>query len=140
MTDLSARAVILGTLVDTLGTLIAGEILYGVVGVASGVASAEELSVIIDGSVTLQLVTVVLGLAMTAAGAYVAARAAKANERAHAFAVGVVSTVLGFTVVFATPESAPFWAQATSLMLTIPAAFVGGEIRRAIVGGARPAR
>jgi putative flippase GtrA len=63
----------------------------------------------------------------------------KGTERLHAFAVGVLSTVVGFTVVFAAPETQPFWSQAASLILTIPAAFAGGEIRRATMGrGRRP--
>ena len=139
MTELNVRAVLIGSLVDIVGSFIAGGIFFAALGVASGAASAEELNAAYDASVTLQLVTLVLGLVMTGAGAYVAARMTKGAERLHAFAVGVISTAIGFTVVFAAPETQPFWSQAASLILTIPAAFAGGEVRRATTGrGRRP--
>jgi uncharacterized integral membrane protein len=138
VTELSARAVLVGSLVDILGSFIVGALFFGVLGATSGVTSAEELARIYDTSLQLQVTTLALGLAMTGVGAYVAARIAKPGlERLHAFAVGVISTTMGFTIVFAAPESAPFWSQATSLILTIPAAFIGGEIRRALAGAGR---
>jgi peptidoglycan/LPS O-acetylase OafA/YrhL len=139
MTELNARAVLIGSLVDIVGSFVVGGIFFAVIGTASGATTAEELNTVYDTSMTFQLVTLVLGLAMTGVGAYVAARMTKGTERLHAFAVGVISTAIGFTVVFAAPETQPFWSQAASLILTIPAAFAGGEIRRAMLGrGRRP--
>ncbi len=139
MSDLKIRAVLIGSVVDTLGTFILAGLFFAALGSTTGAASAEELNRIYDGSVALQIATLSLGLVMTAAGAYVAARLATGAERLHAFAVGVVSTAMGFSVVFAAPETSPFWSQAASLILTIPAAFAGGEIRRATAGrGRRP--
>ncbi len=139
MSDLNVRAVLIGSLVDVVGSFFAGGVFFAVLGTASAASSADELNRIYDASVPLQIVTLVLGLAMTGAGAYVAARLVRGAERLHAFAVGVVSTAVGFTVVFAAPESQPFWSQAASLILTIPAAFAGGEVRRALASGRRPA-
>jgi hypothetical protein len=139
MSELNVRAVLIGSLVDIVGSFFVGGIVFAVIGMASGATTAEELNTVYDTSVTLQLVTLVLGLAMTGVGAYVAARMTKGTERLHAFAVGVISTAIGFTVVFAAPETQPFWSQAASLILTIPAAFAGGEVRRATIGrGRRP--
>lgn len=139
MKDLNVRAVLIGSLVDILGSFILGGVFFAVLGSATGAPSAEELSRIYESSLQLQMSTVALGLTMTAIGAYVAARLTKGFERMHAFAVGVVSTAMGFSIVFAAPESSPFWSQAASLILTIPAAFVGGEVRRATAGQGRRA-
>lgn len=139
MAGLNIRAVLVGSLVDILGSFFIGALFFGILGATSNATTPEELNRIYDGSPPLQVTTMLLGLVMTATGAYVAARMAKGTERLHAFAVGVVSTTMGFTIVFAAPETAPFWSQAASLILTIPAAFAGGEIRRATVGrGRRP--
>jgi hypothetical protein len=140
MSELNVRAVVTGSLVDIVGSFVVGSLFFAAIGVASGATSTEELNTVYDTSVTLQLVTLGMGLTMTGAGAYVAARMTKGAERLHAFAVGVISTAISFTVVFAAPESQPFWSQAASLILTIPAAFAGGEVRRATIGrGRRPA-
>ncbi len=139
MTDLNVRAVVVGSLVDIVGSFIVGGVLFAVLGTASGATSAEELTRTYDASLPFQVVTLLLGLVMTGVGAYVAARMATRAERLHAFAVGVVSTATGFTIVFTAPDTQPFWSQAAALILTIPAAFVGGEVRRVTAGkGRRP--
>jgi hypothetical protein len=138
MSDLSVRAVLIGSLVDVVGSFFAGGVFFAILGTASAARSADELNFIYDSSVPLQIVTLAIGLVMTGVGAYVAARLVRGAERLHAFAVGVVSTTVGFTIVFAAPESQPFWSQAASLILTIPAAFAGGEVRRAVAPGKRP--
>jgi len=139
MSELNLRAVVTGSLVDIFGTFVLGALFFFVLENVMSTTSPEELTRTYDGSPALQVVTLALGLAMTAVGAYVAARLSKGTERLHAFAVGLVSTVTGFLIVFSAPESSPFWSQAASLILTIPAAYVGGEIRRLTAGpGRRP--
>lgn len=137
MTELKVRAVLIGSLVDILGSFILGAAVFAVVSATTGVTATADLTRLYDASAPLQLVTLALGLVMTATGAFVAARLTPGTERLHAFAVGAVSTLMGFSIVFSAPESSPFWSQAASLILTIPAAFAGGEIRRAIVKPAR---
>lgn len=139
MTDLNMRAVLVGTLVDVVGSILVGGLVFAIIAGASGASTSEQLTALIDASTSLQVLSLVLGLAGTAAGAYVAARMVRGTERVQAFGVGVLSTLIGFTVVFSSPTSSPFWLQATSLIFTIPAAFVGGEIRRAMVATRRPA-
>lgn len=130
MSQLNVRAVLIGSLVDIGGTFLVGSLLIAAVATATGATTPEDLARTLDGSPTLQLATLAVGLLMTLLGAYVAARLAPEAERLHAFAVGVISTLIGFSSVFASPESSPFWAQAAGLILTVPAAFAGGEIRR----------
>ncbi len=133
--ELVVRAVVIGSLVDTIGTLVAGLLFEAAVSASSAVSSADELAALVYASVPLQLAQLALGLSLTAIGAYVAATLAKKEPRLHAFAVGVVSTGISFVFVFSAPEGAPFWAEAVGLLLTIPAAFVGGEVRRALASG-----
>ncbi len=135
--DLNVRAVVVGALVDTIGTLIVGLLFDAAVSAAYASPSADALAAMVYHSVPLQLAQLALGLALTAIGAYVAAHLAKKEPLLHAFAVGVISTGVGFIFVFSAPEGAPFWAEAAGLILTIPAAFLGGEIRLVIAGGGR---
>jgi hypothetical protein len=133
MTGLIPRAVIIGSLVDNAGTLVANAVFGALVAQLAGATSVEDLATVIEGSIALQAVQLALGLSFTAVGAYVAAQLATGNERTNAFAVGVLSTLIGFLFVFTAPESAPFWVEAAGLLLTIPAAFLGGELRLAVV-------
>ena len=133
MTGLIVRAVIIGSLIDNAGTLLVNAIFGALVAAFSGATTSEDLTMVIEGSIALQVVQLVLGLSLTATGAYVAAMLAKGNERTNAFAVGVLSTAIGFLFVFTAPEVAPFWAEAVGLLLTIPAAFLGGELRLAVL-------
>lgn len=130
MTDLNVRAVLIGSLVDIGGSILVGGAVFAVIGALAGASTPEQFTALLDGSMPLQLASLALGLLFTAIGGYAAARMVRGTERIQAFGVGVVSTLIGFTVVFASPESSPFWLQAASLMLTIPAAFAGGEVRR----------
>ncbi|MEK6620811.1 MAG: hypothetical protein AABZ26_07560 [Chloroflexota bacterium] len=129
MIGLDVRAVLVGSLVDISGSIVVGGAILAFAGAVMGATSPEQLSAAFDGSTGLQALSLVLGLAFVSLGAYVAARVARTAERLHAFAVGIISTTVGFAFVFAAPESSPFWYQAVSLILTIPAAFAGGEVR-----------
>jgi hypothetical protein len=131
MTDLNVRAVLVGSLVDVGGSILVGGLVFTLIGAISGASTPEQFTALLDGSVPLQIASLALGLLFTGVGGYVAARMVRGTERVQAFGVGVVSTLIGFTVVFASPESSPFWLQAASLLFTIPAAFAGGEVRRA---------
>ena len=132
MTGIDTRAVLFGALVDNLGTFIVGPLFGLAVAQVSGAQSDEDLRLVIEGSAALLLVQMALGLAMTGLGAYTAATLAKGNERANAFAVGVVAVFVSFTLTFLAPESAPFWVEAAGLLLLIPVAFLGGEARLAV--------
>lgn len=131
-TDLDLRAIVIGSLVDNVGTLLVGLAFDAAVSTSSSIADPTELAAMVYASVPLQIIQLALGLALTATGAFVAATIAKKDPRLQAFAVGVVSTAIGFIFVFSAPEGAPFWSEAAGLLLTIPAAFVGGELRRLI--------
>jgi hypothetical protein len=133
LTNRTALAAAIGFGVDYFGTFLAAALFRSAVASSAGATSAEDFVTIVEGSLELQVALLVLGLSLTVIGAFVAAWIATGNERAAAFAVGIMSTLIAFVELFAAPESGPFWAVAVGLLLTIPAAFVGGEARRAMV-------
>jgi hypothetical protein len=124
-------AVATGVLVDIAGALLSGTLLVTAVALSTGATSPEQINALFDGSPGLMGASVGLGVLFTGIGAFVAASLARGAELQHAFAVGIVSTALSFLMVFASPEGQPFWAQAISLILLIPAAFAGGLARLA---------
>lgn len=126
---ISFRAVIVGSLVDITGSIVVGGAVLAFVAALQGATTAEQMAAMFDASAGLQLLSMVLGLFFVSVGGYVAARLARGAERANAFAVGVLSTAVSFLIVFNAPETAPFWYEAVSLVLTVPAAFLGGEFR-----------
>jgi hypothetical protein len=138
MSDLRPRAIVIGSLTDVLGTMLIGStIVIAIAAIVTGADSAERLNEALAVSTPLQVLSLALGLTFTAVGGYVAARLAPGAERAQAFAVGVVSTTVGFLFALSGSGAYPFWLEASGLILTIPAAFAGGEIRRLTVGERR---
>ncbi len=122
---LNVRAILIGFLVDLVGTSLFGLLLSG----ALAAAGQNEQQLAQDAGYLLG--TLGLGLSSTALGSYVAARLARAAELNHAFVVGVLSTVSGFASVFGAPAVVPFWYEAAGLLLTLPAAIAGGSLRLA---------
>ena len=104
MIGLDVRAVLVGSLVDISGSIVVGGAILAFAGAVMGATSPEQLSAAFDGSTGLQALSLVLGLAFVSLGAYVAARVARTAERLHAFAVGIISTTVGFAVVFVVPK------------------------------------
>ena len=135
MSEIDGRtltAAFVGEIVDFVGSQIVGYLFGLAVLASSGGTTPDDLKVIVDGSLPLQLAYVFLASLLTLVGAFTAGSLAKGKERTAAFLVGVLSTVFNFIAVFTAPESLPFWAEAAELLLTIPAAFLGGEARLAI--------
>jgi hypothetical protein len=104
---LNGRAIIIGWLVDTLGSIALGAVISGI---------------------TMGLV---LGVLMVTLGAYVAARIAGRSELVHAFAVGALAEVTGILLLLAFGDlGVPRWYIVCSLLLMLPFAMLGGVIRR----------
>jgi hypothetical protein len=141
---LQVRAVLTGVLVDIGGSLLAQILIFVVLGLtipnAPDRAGDAPQNVAVPPDPAFWGPLLAIGLLFTALGAYVAARIAKGAELENAFAVGIVSTAIGFTFVFLSPEASPFWVQAAGLLLTIPAAFVGGLLRVATRTWEQPRR
>ena len=122
-------AIAAGWLTDLGLSLLFFMVLAGIVG-GDG-SSAEDVARRMNGSVELLASTLVVGLAFTGIGGYVAAALAKQQHIRHAVAVGLLSLGLGLSSLFAAgPGDQPIWASFASVVLTLPFAAFGGYYRQ----------
>ena len=120
------KAVILGFLVDFVGTFVVMAIIGGIAGFVyamnDGDISAFEES--IYSNTLLMLFTVLLGSGFTVLGGYIAGRVARESLLFNASLVGVAGIAIG---VFFWGD-APLWYDMTGFLLAVPAACLGGLI------------
>jgi uncharacterized membrane protein len=144
MPSISIKAIVVGAVIDIGGSMLVGGLfvfVYMLV-LASQNVPQEELQRRVLADQDYYIVSLVLGLAFMAVGAFVAARMARAREMAHALWVGLVAVAVSVPLVAAGDTSAyPSWYMPVSFALTIPAALVGGYIarRRTIASAGRAA-
>jgi hypothetical protein len=67
--------------------------------------------------------------ACIAAGGYVTAWVAQRSEVRHAAIMGAIEVVLTLMAMQAFPGKAPLWFWIATLVITVPAAWVGGLLR-----------
>jgi hypothetical protein len=123
-------AVFLGVLTDVGGSIAGGIALTALLPGMSepGPGSApSQLPVPGDGYLWLSLL---VGLCFTGLGGHVAARVANNREYYHALLVGVASLVIGELMIAMTNEAYPLAHRLIGDLLVIPAALVGGHLRR----------
>ena len=137
MTDrapLHTIAVAAGVIVDLAATLIVG---FAVMVVGMAVAGAKGQSM--DGLTDVWMTEtpalaafIVIGLAGVVAGGYVAAAIARRDHVRHAVWVGLITLVIGagFVLIPSDDPPTPFWYDAVSALLTVPAAVAGGALAR----------
>ena len=122
-------AIAAGWLTDLGLSLLFFMVLAGIVG-GEG-ASPEDIARRMNGSVELMLATLVVGLAFTGIGGYVAAALAKRRHVQHAVAVGLLSLGLGLSGLAAGGENAqPLWLTLAGIVFTVPFAAFGGYYRQ----------
>ncbi len=124
-------AVVLGFLVDTVGTIlfqVIAAFAFGLALASSGVAP-PDIAAAIDESLGFRLFSMIGGMGFTVLGAYVGARFANHAEYATAFAVGVASLLFGEAMLLTIPNDLPLWQRLLGDLLVIPAAVVGGHLR-----------
>ncbi|MFC1613914.1 hypothetical protein ACFL5K_01305 [Gemmatimonadota bacterium] len=138
----SIKAVIVGWLVDVLGSQIFGGILgvvAGVILVTKGTIDQETMQAYFSNSVWFLTVGFILGLCFTMLGGYLAARIAKFAELKHALGVGILSLVTGSLFVLLTGANpGSTWLLLAALILTVPAALLGGYLRMVTAKGKEP--
>ena len=122
-------AVAAGWLTDLGLSLLFFMVLAAIVGREG--ASAEDVARRMNGSVELTVTTLIVGLAFTGIGGYVAAALAKQQHIQHGVGVGLLSLGLGLsTLVAAGPGEQPSWVTLAGLVFTVPFAAFGGYYRR----------
>jgi hypothetical protein len=133
MPSLSIKAIAVGALIDIGGSMVVGgayTLVYALL-LASQNVPPEELQRRVLADPAYYVITLLMGLAFMAVGAYVAGRIARVREMAHALWVGLVAVIVSVPLVAAADTSAyPSWYLPVSFALTIPAALVGGQIAR----------
>jgi hypothetical protein len=135
-TGIKIRPVIVGAVVDFLGTYLATTLYFAVFFLrdvveksgASEEAAQEAFQKMLSSPEAL-LTMFLIGLLGTVLGGYVAGRTAKTEETKHGALVGAVSLVVGLLHSGATGESAvPYWYELLGYIVTIPAGALGGSL------------
>lgn len=129
MERVNFKAFLFGVAADIGGTFAASLIIFPLFagGLFSQDMSAEDVEAAVqtlgqDGA--FLLTSLVVGLAFTALGGYVAGRVAKQDIYLNAGLVGVLGVLTG--LVFGT--GGPIWFSAAGFLLVIPAALYGGYL------------
>ena len=126
---LNIKAIIVGWLVDTVGTFIAG-VFIGIIAsviMASKGIEADRIADELSASRFLLNIPLFVGFSFTFIGGYVAAFIAKTDEIKHAFLVGVLSLLISFLFTLAqTTDPSGYFI----LLFVIPFAILGGYLRK----------
>ncbi len=120
--DIRIDAVIVGAIVDNVGTLFVMMLLM--TSLASTGISQDEVMLRMKGLSGL-LLTLIIGLGGTFLGGYVAGRMAKQSEILHGGFVAAVGIAIG--VAFG-EETLPLWYHIVGFGLMLPAGMFGGRL------------
>jgi hypothetical protein len=126
-------AVLVGWVVDIIGSLVVGLVMGLVFGIAyarSGMSPQAMAEAFASSPVVLGI-SLVIGFGFTLVGGFVAAHMGRSAPLKHAFGMGVLSTVFGLFSSLISPKGTPVYA-VLGIGLTIPAAMLGGVIRRGL--------
>lgn len=127
--NFSIKAVIYGLLLDIIGTNAASFLIWIVVSTISAIAGSrpEDMTAAFSSSGSLFGISLAIGLLCTISGGFLTAHIAKKLELKHAFVMGSLSA---FTSLIVEGVQVQNEYQAMALLLTIPAALLGGYLRR----------
>ena len=130
LSDIRAKAVLTGIAVDAIGSVCVGVLLGIAIGVAATVQGnpTREHIIALKNYPPIALVGLFGTILSTVLGSYLAARMSRPYGSSNALAVGITSTMLAIVIALKNPGIAPFWKLSLGLVLTIPAAWLGGRI------------
>lgn len=124
------KAVAAGMIIDIAGSIAVGfaiVIYIAVVASNSGDTSLAHFTILKD-NVYLRLLGLLGTIFFTGLGGYVAARLSRPNGLCNSLAVGLLGILLGTVLFISMPGIAPKWKFTLGVILTIPAALIGGRI------------
>lgn len=124
MERLKYKAIISGVLADTVGTLVVATALFAAMA-AAGIPD-NEIAIRIRGISGLMLM-LIIGLAFTLIGGYVAGRRAGEAEILHGSIVAGSGIILG---IFFREPGLPLWYEIVSFAAMIPIGMTGGSLAR----------
>lgn len=127
MTKLKTWPIVVGILIDALGSIGVGVLYFiGIFGwqIARGAPPSDEAL-----STPHLIVTEIVGLCLTAVGGFVAARMARTEHIQHGIAVGIGALLVWLLVERVSPsESLPVWYETVSFVGVVPAGALGGYV------------
>lgn len=128
---LSIKAIVFGTAVDVGGSFVVAlvsVVAAGAILVAQGVPQ-DQLEARLQEDTGFVISSLVIGLAFSALGGFIAARVAKYRELAHGAATAVVA--LGLAVLtLAAAKTPPPWYEVLSYVLILPATLFGAHVAK----------
>lgn len=131
------KAILIGIVADIGATYLIMAVLMVSLGAGARDLSEEEARQLIESALqqpSYLLLSGALGLLATALGGFVAAKVAIVAPLLNAACVGLFDLVLGVLLI----GDAPLWFTVMALLLTLPAAIMGGVLwRRAAPGQPR---
>ena len=124
LSDIDFKAVVLGALVDNLGTMFAISLLILALS-STGLSEdgvAERLK-----TPSGELLVLIIGMGWTTTGGYAAGRMAKRSELLHGSMVAVIGILLA--LIFRDPGR-PHWAEIAGFIAMLPVGIFGGYLAR----------
>jgi hypothetical protein len=124
LSNIRFKAVIVGALVDNLGTMFSVSLL--IMALSSTGLSESDIAGRLR-TLSGLLLTLIIGLGWTMLGGYTAARMAKRDELPHGALVAAVGIVIA--LVFR-EEGIPVWFEIIGLVCMPPAGMAGGSLAK----------
>lgn len=121
---ISFKAILIGSLVDIVGSIFIGISIMIAVGLATAIQGVNYLDFI--RSFEMRIIVFFIGTLITILSGYVAGRISKFKEVKHALFVGIISEVMGIIDLISGPSTLPSWYIISSIVVVIPAAMLGG--------------
>ena len=121
------KAVVVGALTDIVGTFAFATLIGILASVAADIhhLSTKEMEARLQAPSSI-IAMMIIGLAFTVLGGYVAGRVSKAYEVTHGLIVGAISILIGL----ASWGSLPLWYDITAMVTVAPCGMLGGWIAK----------